>query len=85
MLFRSGINGARPGVESFRKLNTKIVSAHTHSAFRKDGLVVCGTSTKLKLNYNHGPSSWTQGHTIIDNYGKAQSIIFFDGEFTTFE
>lgn len=80
-----GINGARPGVESFRKLNTKIVSAHTHSAFRKDGLVVCGTSTKLKLNYNHGPSSWTQGHTIIDNYGKAQSIIFFDGEFTTFE
>lgn len=79
-----GINGSRPSPESFRKLNTKMISAHTHSAYRKDGLIVCGTSTSLRLNYTNGPSSWTQGHTIIDNYGKAQSIIFFNGEFTTF-
>lgn len=80
-----GTNGAKGSPEGFRQLNTKMISAHTHSAFRKDGLIVCGTSTKLRLNYTNGPSSWTQGHTIIDNYGKAQSIIFFDGEFTTFE
>lgn len=80
-----GVNGAKAGAESFRKLNTKMISAHTHSTYRKDGLLVCGTSTYLRLNYTNGPSSWTQGHVIIDNYGKAQNIIFFDGEFTTFE
>ena len=79
-----GVNGAKPSPEGFRKLNSKMISAHTHSTFRKDGLIVCGTSTKLRLNYTNGPSSWTQGHVIIDNYGKAQTIIFFNGEFTTF-
>lgn len=80
-----GVNGAKGSPESFRKMNTKMISAHTHSALRKDGLIVCGTSTGLRLNYTNGPGSWTQGHTIIDNYGKAQSIIFFNGEFTTFK
>lgn len=80
-----GVNGAKGGAESFRKLNTKMISAHTHSTFRKDGLLVCGTSTYLRLNYTNGPSSWTQGHVIIDKYGKAQNIIFFGGEFTTME
>jgi hypothetical protein len=80
-----GVNGAKGSPESFRKLNTKMVSAHTHSTFRKDGLLVVGTSTRLRLNYTNGPSSWTQGHVIIDKYGKAQNIIFFDGEFTTFK
>ena len=79
-----GVNGAKGGPESFRRLNTKMVSAHTHSTFRKDGLLVAGTSTHLRLNYTNGPSSWTQGHVIIDKYGKAQNIIFFNGEFTTF-
>ena len=80
-----GVNGAKGGAESFRKLNTKMISAHTHSTFRKDGLLICGTSTYLRLNYTDGPSSWTQGHVIIDNYGKAQTILFFNGEFTTFK
>lgn len=80
-----GTNGSKGSPEGFRKLNSKMISGHTHSAFRKDGLIVCGTSTSLRLNYTNGPSSWTQGHTIIDNYGKAQSIIFFNGEFTTFK
>jgi hypothetical protein len=80
-----GVNGAKGSPEGFRRLNSKMISGHTHSAYRKDGLIVCGTSTSLRLNYTNGPSSWTQGHTIIDNYGKAQSIIFFNGEFTTFK
>lgn len=79
-----GVNGAKGSPESFRNLNTKMISAHTHTTFRKDGLLVAGTSTGLRLNYTNGPSSWTQGHVIIDKYGKAQNIIFFDGEFTTF-
>lgn len=80
-----GVNGAKGSPESFRNLNTKMISAHTHTTFRKDGLLVAGTSTGLRLNYTNGPSSWTQGHVIIDKYGKAQNIIFFDGEFTTME
>ena len=77
-------NGSRGSLLQFRKLNTKIVVGHYHSPERKDGALSVGTSTKLRLGYNLGPSSWLQGHVIIHNDGRAQHINFFDGEFTTF-
>jgi hypothetical protein len=79
-----GANGSRGSLLQFRKLNTKIVVGHYHSPERKDGALSVGTSTKLRLGYNLGPSSWLQGHVIIHNDGRAQHINFFDGEFTTF-
>jgi hypothetical protein len=72
-----GINGARPNVNSFRKLNTRLIVGHSHSPERKDGVIVVGTSTKKKLGYNVGPSSWANAHAIIHPNGKAQLILFF--------
>jgi hypothetical protein len=79
-----GPNGSRGSLLAFRKLNTKIVVGHYHSAGRKDGAVSVGTSTKLRVGYNEGPSSWIQSHVIVHKDGKAQHLNFIHGEFTTF-
>ena len=78
-----GSNGSRGSLLQFRKLNTKIVVGHYHSPGRKDGALAVGTSTKLRVNYNVGPSGWLQSHVIIHEDGKAQHINFIKGEFTT--
>lgn len=69
-----GTNGSRGSIEQFRKLNTKIVVGHSHTPARKDGALSVGTSTKLRVGYNVGPSSWLNTHVIIHNDGKAQHI-----------
>ena len=63
---------------------------HYHSPQRKDGALAVGTSTKLRVGYNNGPSSWLQSHVIIHKNGKAQHINFFknkkgDINYTTFK
>ena len=78
-----GSSGTRGSLLQFRKLNTKIVVGHYHSPGRKDGALAVGTSTKLRVNYNLGPSGWLQSHVIIHNDGKAQHIHFIKGEYTT--
>jgi len=80
-----GSNGSRGNLNQFRKLNTKIIVGHYHSPGRRDGALSVGTSTKLRLEYNYGPSSWLQSHVIIHQNGKAQHINFIDGDYTTFE
>ena len=80
-----GSNGSRGSLLQFRKLNTKIVVGHYHSPGRKDGAIAVGTSTKLRVGYNQGPSTWLQSHVIIHKDGKAQHINFINGEYTTFK
>jgi hypothetical protein len=79
-----GSNGSRGSLLQFRKLNTKIVVGHYHSPGRKDGALAVGTSTKLRVGYNRGASTWLQSHVLIHTDGRAQHINFIDGEFTTF-
>jgi len=78
-----GSNGTRGSLLQFRKLNTKMVVGHYHSPGRKDGALAVGTSTKLRVNYNLGPSGWLQSHVLIHHDSKAQHINFIRGEFTT--
>ena len=78
-----GANGARGSSVTFKKLNTKTITGHTHTPEIRDGAFIVGTSTKLRLSYNKGLSSWMQGHVTIDSLGKRQQILFFDDDFTT--
>ena len=78
-----GSNGSRGSLLQFRRLNTKIVVGHYHSPGRKDGAIAVGTSTKLRVGYNKGASTWLQSHIIIHTDGRAQHINFINGEFTT--
>jgi hypothetical protein len=52
------------------------VSLTGNSPGRKDGAIAVGTSTKLRVGYNVGPSSWFQSHVIIHKDGRAQHINF---------
>lgn len=78
-------NGSRGSLNNFRTLNTKIVVGHYHAPGRKDGAISVGTSTKLRVGYNIGASSWLQSHVIIHDDSRAQHINFINGGFTTFE
>lgn len=80
-----GSGGSRGSIQQFRKLNTKIITAHSHSPGRKDGALAVGTSTKMRMGYNIGPSNWLQSHVIIHTNGKAQHLNFINGGFTTFK
>jgi hypothetical protein len=44
-----------------------------------------GTSTRMRVGYNIGPSSWLQSHVIIHKDGRAQHINFIEGQYTTFK
>lgn len=78
-----GSNGSRGSLNQFRKLNTKIIVGHYHSPGRKDNVLAVGTTTKLRVGYNQGPSSWLQSHVLIQPDGKTQHINFINGGFTT--
>lgn len=85
-----GSNGSRGSLQQFRKLNTKIIVGHYHSPGRKDGAISVGTTTKLRVGYNSGPSSWLQSHVIIHKDAKTQHINFVRNKsgkvcFTTFK
>lgn len=85
-----GSNGSRGSLEQFRKLNTKIIVGHYHTPGRKDGSISVGTSTKLRVGYNIGPSSWLQSHVIIHKDGRAQHVHFIEDkngnlDYTNFE
>jgi hypothetical protein len=85
-----GTNGSRGSLNQFRTLNTKIVVGHYHTPGRKDGAIAVGTSTKLRMGYNKGASSWLHSHVLIHNDGRAQHISFIKDMndkvgFTTFE
>jgi hypothetical protein len=81
-----GANGSRGSIQQFRKLNTKMVTAHTHQPSRKDGSVCVGTTTKLRLSYNLGPSSWLNSHAIIHPDNRLQQVHFIgkNKDYTTF-
>ena len=83
-----GSNGSRGSLLQYRKLNTKIIVGHYHSPGRKDGAIAVGTTTKLRVGYNQGASTWLQSHVIIHKDGRAQHINFIkdnygDTNFTT--
>jgi hypothetical protein len=70
-----GINGARGANNSFLNLSTKMIKAHDHTMYRRDGVISTGTVTKYDMGYNRGLTTWLQGFTIIHPNGKAQQLI----------
>lgn len=65
-----GINGSRGSSSSFDRYNLKMITGHTHTpALYENGMCV-GTSTRLKLDYTKGASSWMHCHGILYSSGK---------------
>lgn len=80
-----GANGSRGNLQIFRKAYKKSMSAHTHQPRIYRGAVSVGTSSKLRLGYNKGLSSWVQGVGVIYENGTFQLINIVqnkDGKYT---
>ena len=69
-----GLNGGRGLNAIHRKITTKFITAHSHSAMRIDGLTTVGTSSNLDRNYTSGLSTWSHTHCILSPNGKIQLI-----------
>lgn len=65
-----GPNGARGSARNISTMGRKANIGHSHSACIIDGVYQAGTSSKLRLDYNSGPSSWSQTHILTYPNGK---------------
>lgn len=69
-----GQNGSKGGLLNLEKSYFKATIGHSHSAGILRNIYQVGTSTKFKLSYNVGPSSWTQTMCIQYPNGSRQLI-----------
>lgn len=77
-----GPNGARGSRKNLARIGTKSIIFHSHSPGIEEGCYQAGTSTKLRLSYNHGPSSWLNAHVLLQHDGKRQIVNIIDGKYT---
>lgn len=77
-----GANGSRGGLKSMEFAYGNSVSGHSHSPEILRGAWQVGTSSKLKLSYNVGPSSWLNTSCLVYPNGQRQLINAIDGKYT---
>lgn len=75
-----GPNGAQGTPAALSKIGRRANIAHTHTTGIFDGLYVAGTSSKLKWDYNYGPSSWTHSHIITYPNGMRAVVTMWEGK-----
>jgi hypothetical protein len=75
-----GPNGARGSRLNLRRIGIKSIIGHSHSPGIEEGCYQVGTSTRLRLGYTSGPSSWLNTHAVIYPNGKRSLINIIDGE-----
>lgn len=68
-----GINGSKGSPQQYKNLSVKLVTGHSHSPCRLDGLCVVGCQD-LYHDYNHGFSSWAVADVLITANGKRMHI-----------
>lgn len=75
-----GPNGARGSAKNLSRIGVKSVIGHSHSPKISEGCYQAGTSTRLRLEYNAGPSSWLNTHCVIYANGKRALLNIIEGE-----
>lgn len=74
-----GPNGSRGSAKNLSKIGTKAIVGHSHAPCIVGGLYQVGTSSKLRLGYNRGPSSWLNSHCAVHADGKRQLLHVIGG------
>lgn len=74
-----GPNGSRGSIRSLRRVSSKSIIEHSHTLGVEEGCYQAATSTRLRLEYNHGASSWCNAHIVLHADGKRQWVIIVDG------
>ena len=78
-----GNNGARGSLRSMEQAYGQSISGHAHSPEILRGAYQVGTTTKLKLGYNKGGSTWCHTSCLIYEDGRRQLINFIEGDWRT--
>lgn len=76
-----GNNGARSSLNGLEITYGKCVVGHTHSAAIQRGVFRVGTMSKLEMDYNRGPSSWTHTNALVYNNGQVQLLNYMNGSY----
>lgn len=75
-----GLNGSRGSLMQYSRLAYKQIIGHSHSPGIRHGAYQIGTSSKLRLEYVKGPSSWMNTHCVIYPNGKRQLLNIINGK-----
>jgi len=75
-----GTNGSRGSINQFSNLPSKYVIGHSHTPGIVFGAYQTGTSSRLKLDYTSGLSSWMNTHCLVYSNGKRQLISIINGK-----
>jgi hypothetical protein len=75
-----GPNGARGSIKNLKRIGVRSTVGHSHSPGIDEGCCQGGTSTRLRLEYNGGPSSWLNTHVVLYPNGKRSLISIIDGD-----
>lgn len=73
-------DGWQASMSFWEKAFGNCVIGHAHTAAILRGVFRVGTSSKLQLDYNRGPSSWTHTHCLVYPNGARQLINIINGE-----
>jgi hypothetical protein len=75
-----GVNGARGSIKAYQMMGTRSNIGHSHSAGIYDGVYQSGVSGKLDMEYNKGPSTWSNSHIVTYNNGKRTIVTIKNGK-----
>lgn len=75
-----GSNGSKGGINNLEIAYGNAITGHTHTPGILRNLWIVGTTTKLKLRYNRGPSSWLHASAILYSSGQKQMIVSVNGK-----
>ena len=76
-----GTDGSRGSPAQFASMCMKAVTGHTHRCGIIDGVFTAGVSGKLDMDYNLGPSSWSNSHVMTYDNLKRVVLIKSGGRF----
>lgn len=74
-----GPNGAKGAPSALARVSGKANFGDKHAPQIIDGAYFAGTSSRLRLGYNLGPSSWRHGHIVTYSNGK-RTLVMMHGE-----
>jgi hypothetical protein len=75
-----GPNGSRGSVRGDLTSFGKSIAGHSHSPEILRAAIRVGTTSRLKLDYNRGPSSWAHAFALVYKGGLSQLIFIIDGK-----
>lgn len=78
-----GANGGRGNIAGAERSYHKSITGHSHSPRILRNAWQVGTSTKLRLTYTQGPSSWLHASCLVYNNGQRQMIIAINAQWRT--